>query len=238
MGHGWSALRWAVFVAAFLATGCLLRVALAEECTDLPASNLKVYRLTVDHVTVHAVAGMGMEQIMAGLGGIPSAHRLMAIVIAIDTRAAVEHRVVEGHQGYCDAPKAVLIGLGVAHRKVFILHEAAMDRCVKAALLMHEADHYRAVGKAIHDFIRQQQAQLTQRLEELKRQSARDRQLAVRTFEAGLEVLLTTTLKEFEDEKIDGIKKSVDSVSRLAALSNACHGRLGELEKMARGEAL
>jgi hypothetical protein len=109
---------------------------------------------------------------------------------------------------------------------------------VKAALLTHEAEHDRALGQAIHDFIQKQRPKLAQQLEELKRRSAADAQSAAQAFEAGLQILLAALLKEFKEEKIGDIKRSVDSVSRLAALSNACNGRLGELEKMARGEAL
>jgi hypothetical protein len=205
---------------------------------DLPESGLKVYCLTADHVIDHAATRAEIEDIVTALAGTPSAHPLMAIVDAIDTQVAVEHRIVERPQGYCDAPEAVLLGLGVARREVFIQREAAIDNCVKAALLTHEAEHDRALGKAIHDFIQQRRPKLAQRLEELKRQSARDRQSAMQAFEAGLQTLLATMEKEFKEQKIGDIKQSVDSESRLAALSNACNGKLGELEKISRGEPL
>ena len=234
-----SRVQWAVFITALLITGGLIRQsASAQECTDLPKSGLKVYRLAVDQVTDHAVTRAEIESMVTALAGTPSTHPLMAIVDAIDTRVAVEHRIVERPQGYCDAPEAVLLGLGVTRRKVFILREAAADPCVKAALLEHEAEHDRALGSAIHDFIQQHRPEFAQRLEQLKRQTARDRQAAASAFEAGLQMFLATMMKKFKEEKIGDIKLSVDSVSRLAALSNACDGRLGELEKISRGEAL
>jgi hypothetical protein len=234
----WSRAQRALFFTAFLAGGLFPQMASAQECTGLPRSSLKMYRLTADHVTEHAATRAEIEDIVTALAGTPSAHPLMAIVDAIDTRVAVEHRVVERPEGYCDAPAAVLLGLGVARRDVFILREAAIDHCVREALLTHEAEHDRALGKAIHDFIQQHRPKLVERLEEFKRQSARDRQSAMQAFDAGLRMLLATMLMEFKEEKIGDIKQTVDSVSRLSALSNACNGKLGELEKMSRGKAL
>jgi hypothetical protein len=133
-----SRVQLAVFVTALLATGGLIPLwASAQECTDLPKSSLKVYRLTVDRVTEHAATRAEMDEIITALAGTPSAHPLIVIVDAIDTRLAVEHRIVERPEGYCDAPEAVVLGLGVARREVFILRAAAADPCVKAALLEH-----------------------------------------------------------------------------------------------------
>jgi len=231
--------RWALFAVALLGIGGLFpQRASAEECTDLPKSSLKVYLLAVDQVTDHAATRAEIESMVTALAGTPSTHPLMAIIDAIDTRVAVEHRIVERPQGYCDAPESVLVGIGVTRRKVFILQEAAVDACVKAALLEHEAEHDRALGSAIHDFIQQHRPKFVQRLEELKRQSVRHHQTAARAFEAGLQMFLATMMKELKEEKIAEAKQSVDSVSRLTALSSACDGRLGELEKIARGESL
>jgi hypothetical protein len=231
--------QWVLLVTVFLAAG-IVRPAfgMAQECTDLPISSLKVYRLNVDQVSEQAATQAEIDEVISALSGSHHAHPLMAIVDAIDTRTSIEHRIVGRPQGYCDAPEAVLLGLGVTRREVFILREAAADPCVKAALLEHEAEHDRALGSAIHDFIQQHRPQFAQRLEELKKQTARDRQAAASAFEAGLQMFLATMMKEFKEEKIGDIKLSVDSVSRLAALSNACDGRLGELEKISRGEAL
>jgi hypothetical protein len=140
-------------LAVLAAGGLVPKKVAAEECTDLPRSSLKVYRLTADQVTEHAATRAEIEGIVNAVAGAHSIHPLMAIVDAIDTRVALEHRIVERPHGYCDAPEAVLLGLGVARREVFILREAAIDNCVKAALLTHEAEHDRALGTAIHDFI-------------------------------------------------------------------------------------
>jgi hypothetical protein len=197
-----------------------------------------VYRLTVDEITVHAAARTELEETVTALGGSLSTHPLMAIVDPLDTHVVTGHRVIERPQGYCDAPQAVLLGLGVARREVFMLREAAIDDCIKAALLTHEAEHDRGLGKAIHEFIQQQRPILARRLEELKHRSAADPQSAVRAFEAGVQRLLAALLEEFKQQKVPDIEQAVDSVGHLAALSNSCNGRLGELEKMARGEAL
>src|SRR5262245_47833273 len=147
----------ALCIAVLLTAGALApQVAASQECTDLPTSSVKVHRLTVDQVTERAATQAEIEDIITALAGTPATHPLMAIVDAIDTRFALEHRVIERPQGYCDAPEAVLLGVGVTRREVFIVHEAAIDVCVKAALLTHEAEHDRALGKAIHEFIQQQ----------------------------------------------------------------------------------
>jgi hypothetical protein len=206
MLHGLRAQR-ALLVAALLGARSLRPAfGLVPECTDLPKSSVKVHRLTVDQVTERAATPAEIEDIIAALAGTHSTHPLMAIVDAIDTRVAVEHRVVERPQGYCDTPEAVLFGLGVTRREVFIVHAAAIDACVRAALLTHEAEHNRALGKAIHDFIQQQRPMVAQRLDELKRRSAADPQSAARAFETGLRMLLAAMMKEFKEAKLGEIR--------------------------------
>jgi hypothetical protein len=62
----------------------------------------------VDKVTAHAATWAELEEIVAAFAGNLSTYPLMAIVDAIDTRVAIEHRVVERPQGFCDVPGQIL----------------------------------------------------------------------------------------------------------------------------------
>jgi hypothetical protein len=88
---------WALLILAMLAIsgGLCPQLASAQECTDLTTSRLKVYRLTVDQVTVHATTRAEIEEIVGVLAGTLSTHPLMAIVDALDTHVATKHRIIE-----------------------------------------------------------------------------------------------------------------------------------------------
>src|SRR5690242_16258729 len=98
--------QWALLILALLAAGGHVpRKLAADECADLPQSSLKLWtRSPIMPATRAEIEGM-----VTALAGTPSTHPLMAIIDAIDTRVAVEHRIVETPEGYCDAPEAVLL---------------------------------------------------------------------------------------------------------------------------------
>jgi hypothetical protein len=158
----------------------------------------------------------------------------MAVVEAIETEVAVVHRTVASpERGYCDAPETVFVGLGVVSRDAFVAPEAAMEPCVRAALLAHEGEHDRFLGKAVPTFIKQHRAELGQELAELKRTRAPDRASAVQAFETGLKASLARMLAQFKEEQVEQVRQSIDSASRLVELRRAGNGRLGKLEKSA-----
>lgn len=119
-------------------------------------------------------------------------------------------------------------------RQVFMTPEAAAEPCVRSALLAHEGRHDRTLDEAIHVFIQQRRGKLAPEIAELKDKRASDQGAAVKAFEAGLATLTTRMMKEFKEEQVTRIRRSVDTDARLAELRRPCHGRLGELEESAR----
>jgi hypothetical protein len=128
--------RSRMLLAALLGLAVSAEVGAAQECTDLPQSELKFYRLSADHVTEHIATPDEIARLAASSGQARPPHPLMAVVNAIDTEVAVVHRLVASpEREYCDAPETVLVGLGVVSREVFMAPEAAREPCVRAALL-------------------------------------------------------------------------------------------------------
>jgi hypothetical protein len=66
-----------------------------QECTALPRSELKVYRLAADHVTEHTATPAEIARLWtASRKGGRAPHALMAIVNEIESKVAVVHRLV------------------------------------------------------------------------------------------------------------------------------------------------
>ena len=227
--------QWAICILALLAAGGLApKMAAAEECADLPQSDLKFYQLSSDHVTEHIATTTEIARSAASSGQERLPHPLMAVVDTIDTEVSVVHRLVASpEKGYCDAPETVLVGLGVVSRAVFVAPEAAKEPCVRAALLAHEGEHDRILGEAVPTFIQQHRAEIALELAELKRTRAPEQAAAVQAFEAGLKVSVARMLAQFKEEQVERVRQSIDSASRLAELRRSCNGRLEELENSA-----
>jgi hypothetical protein len=224
--------RLCVFV--LMAIGSPVPIVAAQVCADLPQSDLKVYRLSADHVTEHIATSGEIARLAASSGQAWPPHPLMAVVDVIDTEVAVVHRLVAStERGYCDAPETVLVGLGVVGREVFVAPEAAREPCVRAALLAHEGEHNRILDEAVPAFIEQHRAELGRKLAELKRTGAPDQSAAAQAFEAGLKVSVARMAAKFKEELGERVRQSIDSASRLAKLRGACNGRLWKLEKSA-----
>ncbi len=230
-------IQFGIFLAALLALSLSAGQGLAQECTGLPRSDLKVYRMEADHVTERSASPEEIARIArtSGMAHVP--HPLIAIVYKIEGKVAVVHRLFASPGGgYCDAPKAVIIGIGVVSREVFLTPQAAKETCVKAALLAHEGEHDRMLGAAIHAFIQEYHPVLEQELRELKTKRASDQESAEKAFDAGLMVALARMLRQFKEEHVARIRQSLDSTDRLAELRQSCNGRLGNLEDDARQE--
>ncbi len=203
----------------------------AQECPDLPQSQLRVERLQADHVTEHTATPEEIARLVnSGSGRAP--HPLMAIANEIDTHFVLVHRLVASPDGgNCDAPELVTIRFGIISRHVFLAPQAAMESCVRETLLTHEADHNRALNAAVSAFIRQHRAELARELVELMGKRASGDGAAEQAFEAALNRVLARMLDQFKTEQVGQLRQIVDSTTRLAALRRSCNGRIGELEK-------
>jgi hypothetical protein len=180
-------IQFAIFLAALLALSLSAGSGIAQECADLPQTDVKLYQLGPDHVTEHDATPEEIARLArtSGMARVP--HPLMAVVSPIGGKFAVVHRLVASPEGgYCDAPEAVTIGIGIASREVFLIPQAARETCVKAALLAHEGKHDRMLGAGVQAFIQEYRPAFAQELVELTTKRASDQGSAKKAFEAAL----------------------------------------------------
>jgi hypothetical protein len=125
----------------------------------------------------------------------------------------------------------VTISFGVFRRAIIIIREAAADACIEAALLRHEAEHYRLLDEAIGTFLQQRRDQIRQVFESATERPAPSREAATEALEKDLMAFLNRMVKQFVEQDLRAVKQAADNVRDLAALRSACGGRVHELEQ-------
>ena len=210
----------------------------AAECTALPDSDFKLRPLSADTVDQETAPPEQIARLSVGEPGhVP--HPLLAVRYSIDSNVGLVHRLVPAEGGgFCAAPEAVTFGFGVTRRRAIFAPEAASEPCIKAALLAHEAEHYRVVSEAIRVFLHRQEALLARHLGELKARPAAGETAAKKALETGLLGASARLIEQFNKNEVARIREQIDSPGRLAALSASCDGRIGALElNVRRGQA-
>jgi hypothetical protein len=103
----------------------------APDCTDLPSSDLKVERISVERIDEEIAPPEEIAR-LSSTGEARAPHPLMAVRYSIDSTAAVVHRLVPtANGGFCDAPEGVVFRFGISRRRVILAAEAAAEPCVK-----------------------------------------------------------------------------------------------------------
>jgi hypothetical protein len=209
----------------------------ALACRNLPESTLRLHSAQPIETEEQSATLSEMDRIALEIGvsaAAQAAHPLMLIINELGTQVSVRHRTIgtrgDGELAYCDAPKSVEFALGLVGREVFLEEHAAADPCVRNVLLEHDAEHHRALRKAIEVFVERRREELLARLQELKRTPAPDRASAINTLESGLKSFIVTMVKEFKDD-MERSREDVDTPRRLQELRNACGGKVRELEQ-------
>jgi hypothetical protein len=210
----------------------------AQECKNLPRSEVNIYRLRVETVTETVAPADVVVRQMGGGDPANAPHPLMAVTYALDSKVATEHQLIAADGGYCDVPETLRIGFGIATRKVVLADTAAKDGCIREALLEHEADHYRISQEIIQKFIERRSPQFAQEILSLEAARSPDEATATKAFQSGLWEALARFLADFEKESVKDLKSAVDTAPRLASLRTACEGRLAKMEAKIRGKDL
>jgi hypothetical protein len=210
----------------------------APECTTLPASDFQLRPLSADTVDQETASPEQIARLSPG-GPDGAPHPLLAVRYTFDSNVGLVHRLVPAKGGgFCAAPEAVTFGFGITRRRAIFVPAAALDACVKSALLAHEAEHYRVVSEAIRAFLHRQEATLTRYLGELKARPAAGETAAKSAMESGLLGASARLIEQFNRNEVARIREQIDSPGHLAALSASCNGRIGALEhNIRRGEA-
>jgi hypothetical protein len=202
----------------------------ATPCTNLPPSILLIYDIKASAPEAVAVPTEELDRSgEAELLG--SRHTLMLTTSDIVTGFEITHRMLPGADGsFCDAPTTVRIGFGSSRRGAFLAPMAAEDACVRQQALEHEAAHARAVNEVIDRFIEQQQFNLRRGMASLKETPAANEEIAKARWETGLRAIVAAAKQQLLEDIRSAIA-SIDEPSTLAALEDACGGKIRQLEQ-------
>jgi hypothetical protein len=207
---------------------CFSRVAVAA-CADLPPSTLRLYAIKAPALDVWRVPEETLpHDVSANEFG--SRHSLMLTLSEVITFTEIRHRIVPQADGsVCDAPSLVRIGFGSHRRMAYIAREAAADACVRQKLLVHEEDHARRFAETVDRFIAQQAGNLQRGMKALKQMPAPKVEVAQARWEAGLRMIVAEAKRQLVSD-IRAANAALDDGPTLAALANACGGKLRQLQ--------
>ena len=219
-------LRGALLLAAML----LSRPGTAAECPPIHGL-LRVEQPLIDQVIARVATDSELRALQIPVDGMLP-HPLMAIAYEFDEHIAVVHRVVAAPGGgYCDAPEKIVLRFGAISRHALLLAAADNDRCVRDALLAHEAEHYGLIRAAVSAFLYRHRVEVAEATAQLTTATAGTEAESRVAFETGIQRLVAGLFQEFKAREIPTIRQTVDSPARLAALRHACEGRVDSLER-------
>ena len=206
----------------------------AEACAALPPSILRVYDIKVPALEELWVPAEELDRAQPADGLAPR-HTMMLTSSDLVVLFEITHRIVPQADGsVCDAPSLVRIGLGLSRRVAYLASIAAADACVRQAMLAHEAAHTRLLNETVDRFIDQQQADLRRGMRALKETPAPTAAIAKARWEGGLRALVVEAKRQLlVAARIAGA--AVDDVPALAALADACAGKIRQLRERNRG---
>jgi len=223
-------------VAVLLAVGSLsaARVAVATDtCTNLPLSQFQVYQITAQDLNVQNVTADQLGQYRAD-HELVSRHTMMLSGAEFGIWHAIEHRTFPlGDHLFCDAPVLVRVIMGSRRRFALLDHDVARDECLRQSMVEHEAAHTRAFEKAISRFIVAQTSFLQQGLAALKQTPGSSPEAVIQQWDNGLKLLVGEAMGQLMMDLLVA-NRETDSPDALAALENACGGKLHGLEQPRR----
>lgn len=201
----------------------------APLCADLPPSSLVIYDIKAPSPAMVTVSAEELTH-NGPAGDLSSRHPLMASASDVATWFDIMHRIVPRNDGsVCDAPSLVRIAFGTQNRHAVIARAAAADPCVRQTLLEHEAAHNRAIEEAVDQFIDRQKPDFQRGVVALKQTPAPDAETAKRRWQQGMRMLVI----EARLQLFAAIRVALahdDEPLALAALENACGGKVRQLE--------
>jgi len=198
-------------------------------CTDLPPSILQVFDLKASAVEELRVPAQELDRNQTA--DLASRHTMMLTVSNIVTWFDITHRILpRKDRSVCDAPSLVRMGFGSSRRFAFLARSAAEDACVRQQMLEHEAAHTRALEKAIDQFIDRQESNFQRGVTALKQTPAPNVEMAKTRWEIGLRAMVIEARKQLFIE-LRSATAHIDVPSALAALEDACGGKIRQLEQ-------
>ncbi len=208
----------------------LNQAAVAGVCANLPPSKLRVYDLKPDRLEEVAVPAGQLDQEIP-TDALVSRHTMMLTMSNIVVWFDIQHRAIPADDGsFCDSPILVRMGLGLDKRRALLAQPAVDDECVRRHMLDHEAVHARAYAAALDQFIKGRGGDLQRGMAALKETSAPSPDLAKARWEEGLRMLLLEAKRQLMVD-FGLANQHVDDAATLAALEDACGGKIRQLEQ-------
>ena len=205
----------------------------ASDCADLPSSILRIHDIRVSMPEVIKVPAAALDRLPQE-EQLASHHTLMLTVADVVTMFEIQHRIVPQADGsLCDAPSLVHIGFGAGRRVAYLARKAAADECVRKEMLAHEEAHNRAFNEAVDRFIDEEKAELQRGMLALKRMPAPNAEIAKARWQAGLMTIIAAAKHQLLIE-IRAANARIDSGPTLAALLEACGGKIRQLQEARR----
>jgi hypothetical protein len=124
----------------------------------------------------------------------------------------------------------VRIGFGSGRRTAYLARQAAADACVRRAMLAHEDDHTRSFNETVDRFIAKQTGNLQRGMVALKRTPATSAQIATVRWETALRAIVAEAKRQLLSD-LRAANAEIDTAPALAALSDACGGKVRQLQE-------
>ena len=202
----------------------------ADRCENLPPSKLQVLTAKAADLEERGVPpGELAQDVPAGV--IASRHSMMLMVSDTVSWFDIVHRVLpRGDGSVCDSPELVRMGFGTNGHTVLLAQAVADDACVRREMLDHAAAHVRAFDTTVERFIDEQTMDFQQGMKALKQTPAPNTEIVTARWRKGLQLIVAQAKEQLLDD-LRAANARVDTPPVLAALENACGGRIKELAR-------
>ena len=222
---------------ALIVAGCLSSAEPATAvdalaCSDLPPSKFSLFM--IEDTRVRQNLDQEPSQLRQLLDASETrafgrAHPFLVLEAKPVGMVRLEARVVQREAGFCAAPKAVRIGIGLTRRAIHMLRRAAADACVRDELLRHAERHLRSDHAIVEDVLQRTEEPFAATLSAMKRLPAASADRAAAEFQASLRTTVDLTLAAIAARRTEA-HAEIDATDQLRALRTACGGRIAELD--------
>lgn len=220
----------ASFLCLIATAAAPLKAMAADRCENLPPSKLQVLSAKAGALEDRGVLASELAQDVPA-GVVASRHSVMLMVSDTVSWFGIVHRVLPRDDGsVCNSPELVRMGFGTSRHTVLLAQAAADDVCVRREMLDHATIHVPASDTAVEQFIDEHTMNFQQGMKALKQTPAPNTETVTAQWRKGLQLIVAQAKEQLLDD-LRAANARVDTPAVLAALENACGGRIRELAR-------
>lgn len=202
----------------------------ATSCVNLPPSTLRLYDIKVPVLEEKRVPAAALDRVALN-DALGSRHTMMLTTEDVVSIFRITHRIIPQPDGsVCDAPSEVNIGLGSGRRTVYLARDVADDPCVHRQMIAHADAHAQSFNAAVDRFIDDHRDILARGMTTLKESPAKTPGVARERWEAGIRAIVGEMRRQLLEE-LRRARATTDDAPSLAALADACGGKIRQMEK-------